>query len=331
MNNTPAIKKEELQEFIAMSQALGGKPDVIQAGGGNTSLKSGPWMAVKASGCKLKDMSPEKGYALLPYEKVREIYRNSSSRGPESEAETSAAVRALAASLPGLQAGRPSVEAGFHALLGKAVAHSHSVYANILACSNEGGRLLRELFGKEAVLPFINPGAELCFAFADLTPQTQGTLFLENHGLVTWAEDTGTCLTLHKGAQEKIKEACRLPAYPAATPVLKAATGYASQNPFLEQQRGWLTAELLLETPLIPDQLVYLNTALEEGKVLFSDVIRYNASEEESGTLEEVLLSVAYILYCQLQLGFSHRPMPPEGIAFIKGWDAEKYRRSLQK
>ncbi|HLU47111.1 MAG TPA: class II aldolase/adducin family protein, partial [Planctomycetota bacterium] len=57
----------ELDELIAISREIGAQPDLVQGGGGNTSVKSrdGKRMFVKASGAALEDMSAERGWAEL--------------------------------------------------------------------------------------------------------------------------------------------------------------------------------------------------------------------------------------------------------------------------
>ena len=52
--------------YISVSRELGQQPYSIQAGGGNTSVKIGEKLFVKASGCCLKDMSSSIGYVTIP-------------------------------------------------------------------------------------------------------------------------------------------------------------------------------------------------------------------------------------------------------------------------
>src|SRR5262245_31377568 len=64
-----------LDELIAISREVGADPDLVQGGGGNTSVKTrdGRRMLVKASGTALADMDRERGWAELDLESLRGI------------------------------------------------------------------------------------------------------------------------------------------------------------------------------------------------------------------------------------------------------------------
>jgi len=47
--------------------------------------------------------------------------------------------------LQGMEEKRPSVEVGFHSFLSRCVIHTHSVYANLLCCSEEGRGIADEI------------------------------------------------------------------------------------------------------------------------------------------------------------------------------------------
>jgi hypothetical protein len=61
------MDKESLAQLIAISRAAGANLDYVQAGGGNTSVKShdGRTMAIKASGTPLTAMSETAGWVEL--------------------------------------------------------------------------------------------------------------------------------------------------------------------------------------------------------------------------------------------------------------------------
>src|SRR5262245_20603567 len=64
-----------LEELIAISREVGADPDLVQGGGGNTSVKTRDEsrMLVKASGTALGDMDRERGWAELDLEALRNI------------------------------------------------------------------------------------------------------------------------------------------------------------------------------------------------------------------------------------------------------------------
>ncbi len=86
--------------------------------------------------------------------------------------------------------GRPSLEAGFHALLGDVVLHLHPVYLNAFACMEDGAELLNQVCPVPcAWVKYCAPGPELAagvdrairgFDVGDKTV----CVALENHGFI---------------------------------------------------------------------------------------------------------------------------------------------------
>ena len=167
-----------LGELARISQAVGGRIDYVQGGGGNASVKlPGGLMAIKASGYRMSQITESDGFAIVETETLRDV-----------------------TAAQGYRPLRPSVEVSFHALLRTYVIHTHPVYANLLLCSAEGPERLVSLMKdiRYIVVPYINPGAELAKAIRQrLAPDTQA-VFMMNHGLITTADDPDECLRLHE-------------------------------------------------------------------------------------------------------------------------------------
>lgn len=343
--------QKELNSFIKMSREIGSRFDQIQAGGGNTSLKlSDKTMAVKSSGSQLRNMEKGSGYVLLPYEKVVEVF-GSANRDPKHEKDITGAILNLVIPEEGAKPQRPSVEAGFHAMLGKCVIHTHSVYANYFNCTNNGAEELEAIFTAANLsyiyYPFINPGAPLTFQIMDdcNSYAAQGKaypniIFLENHGLIVWHDDADECMALYNRVDNLLKQVIyktqNIVPYPSFADLAKTDNGFASNNPFLKDMavQGIASAENIAKYLLYPDQIVYLNAGIEgeNPKIRFENgTVLYACSQTEAQALEEALLAFVYLLYLAKASNKKLRNMPDSGIAFILGWDAEKYRKSQIK
>ena len=73
-----------LRDFARVSQKIGARSDYVQGGGGNTSVKlGGGLMAIKASGYRLCDITPQAAYAVLDYEALRAFYASHEPAGLE--------------------------------------------------------------------------------------------------------------------------------------------------------------------------------------------------------------------------------------------------------
>jgi rhamnose utilization protein RhaD (predicted bifunctional aldolase and dehydrogenase) len=270
------------------------------------------------------------------------------SRDPKDEKVVSGAVNELVIPIKDAKPSRPSVEAGFHALLGKCVIHTHCVYANYFNCINGGAEMLENIFKKASLVykyyGFINPGAPLTFQIMDdiNACKNQKTaypniIFLENHGLIVWEENVDKCVALYNKVNELLKEAIYsgtdLVKYPEFVSPAEKDGVCITVNPFLKEmlQRGIATKENIIKNVLSPDQLVYLNTSVgdEDSKLqVTKNAIAYRCTLAEATALEETLLGFIYLLYLADGLKQKLHNMPDSGIAFILGWDAEKYRKT---
>jgi len=66
---------KSLQELVQISNTVGVDLNLIQGGGGNTSVKTddGKYMYIKASGTALKDMSAQRGWRKIDIERTVSI------------------------------------------------------------------------------------------------------------------------------------------------------------------------------------------------------------------------------------------------------------------
>jgi ribulose-5-phosphate 4-epimerase/fuculose-1-phosphate aldolase len=328
------LYKKELDNFIRMSLEIGSHPEYVQGGGGNTSYKlDEKLMAVKASGFRLDQMTSDQGFVILDYSRIAGYY-NGSGTGTVSgsEEESSSLIRGSIVELEGLMPARPSVEAGFHSLLGRAVIHSHSVYANILCCCEEGRDMANEIFGRgsAAYIPYVDPGFLLTVSVKKAVGAMRPSLiFLENHGLIASGEDTERCLELHTLANSRIKEYLDIyDTYPEIV-LERDRNGSIGRTGYIKEfaEKNSLDRDFLESNILYPDQIVYLNN--NNGMDLRADGIHYASGEGEAYTSEETMLAYIYVIDMIKKKGLTLKTMPKAGIRFIKNWESERYRRQI--
>ena len=340
-----------LQEFVRLSQTAGSRADYVQGGGGNTSVKlSAGCMAVKASGFRLNQIQMDQAYVVVDAKSIREWYAAVDLKEDRDFEKESVAV-AKGAVVPGFgpQGLRPSVEAGFHAILGTFVIHTHAVQANLLCCSAEGGSLVEKLFtnaGFPALwIPYINPGFCLTLKIKAERERMKAATgvdphiaFMENHGLIVWADDADTALQLHDEVNDRIARWFGL-TKPFPVPKVKAVEGgYASDTSevqaFLKDRKA--DSAFFEEYPLYPDQLVYLNSGMlgdaETAKILLdpaAGTLLYRTGESEALAMEETLLGYAWVMENVGKAKLTLKTMTPADVDFIRNWESEAYRRSL--
>ena len=336
-----------LDGFTRVSRAVGARADYTQGGGGNTSVKlAGGLMAIKASGYRLTDVTPQAAYAVLDGAALKDFYLNSeASSFQDAEAAGSQQAKALTKEIEGLKPLRPSVEAGFHSLLPRFVAHTHSVYANLAACAPSWGEItLQALSGAPygvALIPYVNPGALLTFTMRDALRDAAGkegrepsVVMMQNHGIVAAADTAEECLFLHEDANTRLRRFFGVDAADYPLPRVKEdGDGLVSDTPWLVSrlQGGAYPLELLRDAPMFPDQMVYFKGTLGESAVIdeTTGVTRYRGAKGAAQTLEETLCAVVFIHETLRKKGLRAVPMGAAAQGFIQGWESEKYRKGL--
>jgi hypothetical protein len=234
------------------------------------------------------------------------------------------------ATLPG-QSGRPSIETGFHALLGTFVLHSHSAYAGIIACAENADELLGEILPEAVLVPFSPPGYYLTLNVAEALGTHPGAkiLLLKSHGLIVSADSAESAIKLEEEVDRRIKDHFRLTAdYPV--PVIAGAGElWQSRTPFLTEflsdHRSFDPARHIL----FPDQTVFC--ADPRRIETAGGQIAYRASGSEAKTIEEILVAWAFILSKQEKAGLKPDFITRTDTDFISQMESEKYRQALAK
>jgi len=345
-----------LSEFSRVSRTVGARADYVQGGGGNTSVKlPGGLMAIKASGFRLKDITPAGAYAVLSYEALRRFYLGRETEDfPDVEKAGSEQAKAAVQAIEGLAPLRPSVEAGFHSLLATFVVHTHSVYANLAACCTECREVAAKAFaGADYVwgwVPYTDPGANLTFAIRDELRRVEAesgrcpsVILMQNHGIIVHDDDPDRCMAIHADANRRLALQFGLTANSFPDVRVKEMAGgiwAADCNYLRERLRNCVYSyNTFLELPLYPDQMVFLigsffmdRDGLNDSECVASTktgemLLRMDG--EKALTLAETLCAV---LFVKEHIETSGRVVSTMGEAakrFIANWESEKYRKSL--
>ena len=185
-----------LEHLLDLSHYYGSNPQFVLAGGGNTSVKLGDRLLVKASGYALATIGPE-GIVELDRVALQTLLESTlSTERKQREEQFKAAV--LAARVEPEKGKRPSVEAVLHHLIpGRFVVHTHPRLVNAFSCSRDGGAILERELGDQVLwIGPIDPGFLLAKtlerALGDYQARTgrEGprAIIMCNHGLVVSGE-----------------------------------------------------------------------------------------------------------------------------------------------
>lgn len=222
-----------IEDLVAISHLIGKNDSYVQGAGGNISQKiSGTEMAIKASGFLLKEIESNKGVSIVDFQLV-----NSKLRQPKMN--DNAFSQAMSSAITGGE-DKPSIETGFHALLGKFVIHSHSVFVNTIACCLEGPDLIEKNFKEALWIEYATPGRDItCKLMEHLNGHIpkKGVIILQNHGVISWDETSNGAFKIHEDLNNSIKSLFKFQPY-----------NYDS------------SIQTKPEDVLFPDQAVFLNS-----------------------------------------------------------------------
>ncbi len=276
MDSDAMENSHHLRQFVAACRRIGKSQVLAQAGGGNISLKMDKSrMIIKSSGYDLAEVTGKKGHCVVLYPPIASFVcreaRKAFSLRWESQYNLQLEKSTLAKDV------RPSLETGFHAVLGRAVVHTHPLFVNAILCSKGGKALVKRIAGRERFLwvPYQTPGVELSAAIAEKW-KGERLLFLENHGMVVNGGSMEWCVR----KTEKVLEGAR-------------ALTHGEKDPRRllnwEKQKG-----KVFKSPLVKEFLK-TNAGREKGMengFLFPDAVVYCHSGFSFGTLDKRKISL---------------------------------------
>lgn len=339
-----------LQELHKISKAVGNAPDLIQGGGGNTSVKFDEnLMAIKASGFELKEVNEKTGFSIVSYKNISNYFNGINLKIDKNWDEDSVKFilnqNLQHKNLPKL---RPSMETGFHSVLNKFVIHTHSVYSNIVNCSENGQQTLIDIFRKTEFLPIWIPYRHPGFWLSHLINEQINifkvefkrfprVFFLENHGLITTTEDTNSCIKLDQEINQIIKKYFEInEKYPEIRIKKIEENLFQNESDYLtEKFKNKKINEKYFDNVLFPDQTVFFQGNFNfssnfSNKInIFENKIIFKTNYREANTIAETLTAYFYILEKIDVAKLKPKFIMPEAINYIHGMDGEKHRKNL--
>lgn len=197
-----------MEDFLLISRYAGMREDLVQAGGGNSSVKlDQERMCIKASGVQLADVSQTDGYAIVNYRMIT-AFMDELAAGTTHDGTDQILQKAL------LKGKRPSMETFLHAITGKVTLHTHSLPVNVLTVTNNGTERLKELFPKALFVEYATPGVQLAKKYYEAYLEKSGgkdgvvypVIFLKNHGLIVSGGTAEDVIRLTDAVNQKIED-----------------------------------------------------------------------------------------------------------------------------
>lgn len=316
----------ELTEVVRACNVVGKNRNLVQGTGGNVSLKlDDKRMLVKASGLRLDEITEDKGIVKVDYAKIKCFMDSVSSLGmPELEIVLG---RVISSSRLNQSSLRPSMETSFHALLGKAVVHTHPVTTNLVTCMNGGYDILRNLFNNLSFywIEYKSPGY---FLANEINKKLIGgsepsVFFLEKHGLIVSSDNFEDCVQKTLDINRRIAEYFGMDEYMAESDLKEVDGGYSNDGDLV---REFFDRYSNFIKYLFPDAVVYgknPNVKVTEKGVF------YGFDRKKSKSVDEIMLANMYLMLTIPELNGRINCLCDNDISYLLEMEAEKYRQEI--
>ncbi|MEJ6782753.1 class II aldolase/adducin family protein [Aminobacter sp. Piv2-1] len=336
----------ELEQLKAVSARIGCDPLLTQGAGGNTSLKVGGTLWIKASGTWLAHALTRD--IMVPVE-MAPLIAAVEAVDPAAEQAHQFTVTALNGS--GL---RPSIETTVHALMPqRVVLHVHCVDTIAFAvrsdCTEQVGPRLAGL--NWAHVPYARPGLPLALAIAEHRGQRPDVLILANHGLAVAAETVDAAEVLLDDVKARLRIAPRVSPEMRTDGLVLLAAGTDYRLPQSEAAHAAATdpvsTAFAAKGSLYPDHVIFLGA----GSAIAKD------GENAAGVIARLGMSPVSLLFPGAGILMREDATPgadamarclADVLARVPGnapvrvltaaehlqltdWDAEKYRQDLAR
>ena len=315
-------RPDEFPAFRKLSAELGSAPLRVQGPGGNTSIKGGDTMWIKASGTELAEAEDRDIFVAVDLDAAR------------AEAHGAGDGSCKDTVIDKMQGLRPSIETTFHAALPwRVIAHTHSIATLVHAVSRKGRQIADEKLAglPMARVPYAKPGLPLTREILARTTEETRVFVLENHGLIVCGPDVGETSALMEEVETRLAMPCV--DVDVTTPEAPAPSG------FVWAEESWIArdaraARLALAGSYYPDHVVFLGPALpaadHEGTPPALLIEGTGIALREAATpSQRAMLRCLSDLLARLPEDWTPEAIGPDAEAELLDWDAEKYRQAL--
>ncbi|OYX32209.1 MAG: hypothetical protein B7Z01_11340 [Brevundimonas subvibrioides] len=335
-------------DLVRITAEIGADPSLVQGAGGNSSLKVADCLWVKASGCWMADALLRPVFVPLSLSAVGRLWAQGGADNLDSAILSSSQAHHL----------RPSIETTLHALMPQAaVLHAHALNSVTTSVLADGGDRFHKALRPDltgAVVDYVRPGPPLAQAIgrilaADTVPDA---ILLRNHGLVVGADSPDAAAALLREVERRLQFPERdLPA-PSPAHVRDHETATYEALPM----HGGVVADsflfdLLTRAALVPDQAVFLGGAIcgasaredlsmaaEKMEGVFGQppVLVLAAGRGVYGRRDRTagadgMINALMAIARRIPVNAVVQALSDRDVADLLGWDAEHFRRQLDK
>lgn len=330
----------EYRALLRYAAAIGADATLVQGAGGNVSIKRDGVLWVKASGTWLAQAGQRDIMVPVRLDQLLAAMRS----GDAEAAEHAERYVVTESNTSGL---RPSIETTLHGVLPHpVVVHVHCVETMAWAARVDAETAVAPLLAglRWRFIPYERPGAPLTRLILNRIEPDTDVLILGNHGLVAGGADVASAGALIADVARRLRRAARqaLPADLARLAILADGTDYHPAGDAATHGTATDPASLAVARfgSLYPDHVIFLGpgiVTLPPGPQAERPVPMLVAPG--MGVLLRHDASAGAVALARCLADVTARIDPAEPLVALTaeqeyallGWDAEKYRQSLDK
>ncbi|TRX13401.1 class II aldolase/adducin family protein [Flavobacterium gawalongense] len=354
----------EIKDFVEISKYAGERLDLVQAAGGNSSVKfDNGEMLIKASGFLLSDVNQKTGYSRVLTSPVAAIVKNKDIISTSDKRQRESLTAQLLKESTIDKQNRPSIETLLHSLLLKYTLHTHSIVVNMVVAQNNWKNILKLIFEEEkiAYVGYETPGIELAISLdkeLQRFDKIPNIIILQNHGLIVTSDKKDDIKIFTEYVLEKIEKYLNIDMrrYKFTNDISRlfdnlsdeSNISYLCEDMFLNEQLQ-KNEKLFSNTPFCPDTFVYCSfspvkiinlsdtKSLEDYKiknhelpkvVLYDGNLFFRGSTlKKAKEIEEVFKFHIMVLAQNDNKNLNFLEI--DELAYLSNWEAEKYRQKL--
>ena len=339
-----------MKNFCYLSRYSGMREDLVQAGGGNSSVKLSPsHMFIKASGFQLAELNEKNGWCETNPQVIVGFFssdKNEITTESEKQLLTDSVLSSAEKNDINSKQLRPSIEIFLHSITQKYTLHTHPTVINILTATEKGWQKLKELFPEKLFVDYATPGIKLAaeyFKTIKAFGKIPDVIFLKNHGLVVSGETADF-------VKNKTEEVLVKIIYDVTreVPMLKEKIVYLSQHHNILRALDEF-GERLWNYQFCPDCLVYCGKQVLVLQEKFSAddfhnhitchglpvIISYKGNVYILADSVKKAKEIESVFAFSAQVALANKDTQINLLSdneqnFLLNWDAEKYRQSMK-
>ena len=327
----------ELDKFKKISKYCGERFDLVQAGGGNTSVKINDLMFIKASGYNLTNIDEKNGYVVINNKLVIEDIKKNDVSNNITKYNYIGKKRA-------------SIETFMHSILKKYTIHLHPIQINKILISKNVKEIVNQIYPSGLIIEYLTPGIKVCNEI-NKCYDNHNVIFLLNHGIIITSDDIKQIYILLEDVIARFEkyQNINFDRYKSTnniSDIINKKCNLANVTYLCEDEiinKYFLNKKELFKMKIsFPDALIYCGVKIlfnidnlndyiksvgESPKIIVeNDLIYINSHNlQKCKEIEDVFKCNIMILDSNFDKCF----LSFEEICFLNNWDAEKYRKNL--